>query len=455
MLWVAAAFAAGIAGGWRALAAAPAVWLARDRAARMNLLLLIFAASLGAARSAVDQIVPAGGIAHWVGGPPRPVVLRGLLLGEPEFSEQGRGSRGWLRAESIRAGPKWVPCSGKLQVRLPAEAGPLLSGERLELYGLVRAPRPSADPQRFDEKRWLWLRGAAGVLSVPGPEGVTRLGRDGALQFRYRRWVDRFRRTLQGIGRSLLEPRDAGFLEALLLGESRGIPRAEWDLFKKTGTVHVLVVSGLHIGLIGGICLLLLTAFRFSRMACSLLLAGILATYCLLTGMRPPIVRATVCGLLLCWVRARGMGHSPVNGIGVSAALLLAADPRALADVSFQLSFAAVLAVVAADGAAGRFRKVFWGPAVRAAACSTAAWLATLPILAVHFRGVSFLAPAANLVIVPWASGLVVCGFLVYAAGGLAPSAAAPFAAAFGWAGRALVRLAGWLAALPGSYGSW
>ncbi len=455
MLWIAAAFALGIAvGGW-VLTAAPAAWLVRNRAVRWNILLLVVAVLFGAARTAVDRIVPADGIVHWISDRPRPIVLRGLLLGQPEFTGQGKMAHGWLRVESIRVGEQWVPCSGKLQVRLPAEAGLLLAGEHLQLYGLLRSARPKVSG-RFDEEQWLRLRGAAGVLAVSDAEGVIRLSAAAGVGFRYRRWVERFRRHLQGIGRSLLDPGEAGFLEALLLGQSRGISRSDWEAFRKTGTVHVLVVSGLHVGLIGGICLLLLIALRLPRSVCYGFLSVILISYCLLTGLNPPIVRATVAGVLLCWAKVRGVEHSALNLIGAAAFGMLFLDPKMLLDASFQLSFAATAAVVAADGwMAGTLQPFRSRFLVRAGAVSLSAWAATLPILACRFQSIALLAPAANLLVVPLTSLLTAVGFLVYGIGWLAPPAAVPFAAVFAWGSRGLTRLVQAAGTLPGCYWSW
>ena len=451
MLFVAAAFGAGIALRWGGSTAA---WVAlvlliaasaglgfRFGPSWANACLLLLLAGAGALRAEVDgrAVGPAlpGGVA----------VVEGTVVSDPALSRDGRMVTAWFRMESSR---------GLMQARLPAGAGGFEYGESLRLSGMLREGRKNLTApgtrvpgtqfgRRFDERRWLWIHRAAGVLTVPDAEGVTRLNhKEAGPWVRYRRWVARLRRALANQGRALLQAEEAGMLEALLLGEARGIRPETWEAFRKTGTVHVLVVSGSHVGLIGLIGLTLLAVFRTPLAARYLLLAGMLVTYCLLAGINPPIVRATLTGLLLCWGKGRGIEVSPLNLLGAAAAAILIAQPRALADPSFQLSFAAVAGVLLVNGwkTKNRFLK--------AAAVSCGAWLATAPLIAWHFHTFSPMTPLANLVVVPWASLLIADGFLACGAGLLAPAAAPSFAAAFAWLSRGLLFCVGRAAGLPG-----
>ncbi|MDO8730563.1 MAG: ComEC/Rec2 family competence protein [Candidatus Omnitrophota bacterium] len=230
----------------------------------------------------------------------------------------------------------------------------------------------------------------------------------------------------------------------------------------KKATMHVLVVSGSHVGLIGLISLTGLAILRTPRAARALLLGGILVTYCLLTGSQPPILRATLAGLLLCWGSFRGLEISQMNLLGAAGAVILAAQPRALADAGCQLSFAAVAGILWA----GRREQAVPGtprvpgtdvflPLRQAVVVSCAACAATTPLIAWHFGMFSLAAPLANLVVVPWASLLVAVGALVCGLGLLAPSAAGPFAAAFAVLARGLSVSVQWAAGLPGVFWTW
>lgn len=430
-------------------AAGAAAWVQRRRAGWPNLCLVFLLIGVGVLRADLDRREP----------PPAfgPVAIEGTLVSDPSLSRDGRTFTAWFRAEC-----------GLIQVRLPSRAGRFLYGERLRLHGMLREGRKNPmvpgtrvpGTRRFDERRWLWIHGASGVLNVTGKEGIVRLEDCPGVWTRYRRWVDRLRRALANQGRALLAPEESGMLEALMLGEGRGIRPETWEAFRRTGTLHVLVVSGSHVGLIGLISLTFLSVIRAPRTARYLLLAGTLVTYCILSGTQPPILRATLVGLLLCWAGLRGVETSPFNLLGAAAAAILAAQPRALADAGCQLSFAAVAGILWADGilksVPGTKQAIgTWYRVIQAAVVSCAAWAATAPLIAWHFKMFSPVAPLTNLIVVLWASLLIVAGALVCVLGLLAPWAAGSFSAAFAVMARGLSAGVQWAAGLPGVFWSW
>ena len=468
MAFVATAFIAGILLGWGlhpspwahsvAVLLIIVVWACgRRRAGWGNLCLLMLLVIAGAFRVAVDG----NGTPQDGAGSAAPVVLEGMLVSDPALGRDGRVITAWFCAEA-RGGAS--SSAGRLiQVRLPSRAGRFEIGERLRLHGLLRPGRAAQPEQgrRFDERQWLWVHGADGVLALSDSEGIVRLGQETGLGMRYRRWVGRLKWVLAQQGRRWLGSAEAGMLEGLLLGDGRGIRPEVWEAFRKTGTVHVLVVSGTHVGLVALIGLAFMVLMGTPRVARSLLLTGVLLTYCLLTGSQPPIVRATITGLLLCWGKIRGLEISPLNLLGTAAAGMLALQPRALADASFQLSFAAVAGLLWADAWCSesvRRTKQAIGTSYRvrqALISSCGACAATAPLVAWHFHTFSLITPLANGVVVPWASLLIVIGFLLCGAGLLAPWAAGPFAAAFSLTARGLTAVVAWMAGCPKISWSW
>ena len=430
LAWISAAFAAGIGfSAWAVLLLLAGMALVR-RPPRCDLILLGLAAALGLARAQVDRLPASGSIASWIEAGGRPVQLTGVLAGDPE--RWGRVFNSWLKVEGIRAGEEWQPVSGKIQARWPVRSGLFEYGDRLELTGLLRPGAAARSGCSFQEAHWLWVKGASGVLTVSDPEGVSRRETGTGAWVRYRRWVGRLRRRLAALSEEFLEAEDAGLLNGLVVGDGQGISKRTWEAFKKTGTVHVLVVSGMHVGLIGMIQLLILSVMGVPRTLRYGLLGAGLVTYCLLAGMNPPILRSTFTGLLLCWAWARGVEVSSLNLLGAAAWVMLAADPRLLEDAGFQLSFASVGAILAVmpwlfrlpPGRISRY-------VVQPLAVSFAAWLATLPILMAQFGAFSWIAPFLNMVVIPWASLLITVGFMVYAGGLVSPFLGGVFAAVF------------------------
>lgn len=447
--WAAAAFAGGVGfSGWLPAewtplflpAALGAAWLllSRRRPAAANAALLLAVCLLGAFRAQTDRLEPAGSIRQGGGETPRPVTVEAVLLSDPERSPVFRHTESvWAAVRRIRTEEGWEGACGKLRLRLPRWDDSLRVGDRLVLSGLLRGGREEG----WDEAGWLWRQGAAGVLIVSSREGVIRLGSSSDPWSRYRRWTARLRERFRRTARALLKPEAAGLLEGLVLGERGGIPSEVWEGFRRSGTVHVLVVSGLHVGLTAALFGGLLALLRVPPAVRWPLLAALLVTYAVLTGLRVPVVRATVMGILLILSRWRGGEISAFHSLGWAALWILGGSPRALADPGFQLSFAAVLGILAAlrwvcPRAAAAFRQTHlpgrWARrAVQALAVSCGAWAATAPLLAWRFGAFTPWAPLANLIAVPWAALLVALGFWVVGVGSLLPWAARPAAALF------------------------
>ena len=421
------------------------------RSARSNLLLILLVANLGAVRAFQDLKIPACSIARTLNASPRPITCEGILVGDLKWIRSLHGPayrQGWVNLMRVCSSEGWVPAYGKLLVRFPAFGEEWGYGDRLLLSGAIRN----------GDNKWLWLRRAAGRLTVSDPQGARFIPSSPDLWARYRRWVAVFRGRLEEEGRDFLGPVEAGYLEALLLGEGEGIPQELEEAFRKTGTIHVLVVSGLQVGLIGGICLILLSILRVPRSTRYLLCALALFLYCVLTGASPPILRATITGILLFLGFMRGGESSPLNGLGWAALLILLIDPRALADASFQLSFAAVAGLLLLTPAMARWLTgmsdlPLWKGFAQAAAASCGAWMAVAPLVVWYFHLVTPMALVANLIVVPWASCLTACGFLLYAAAWLHGGAALAVAAAFTALCAGLTSVVEYLARVP--CGSW
>ncbi len=466
MAAVAVCFAAGIALEWAVwwpawllmASAGTAAGLSlreRRRPVHANLLALLAVLVAGGFAAGMDSRARADDIQRRVRAEPTVLTLVGTLAGEPELSRSGRGWSAWFLVEADARGS---PLSGRVQLRLPSRAGTFLYGERLRVTGLLRrGRRRSGSAVRFEEARWLWVHGASAVLTVADPQGVTRLGLRGDPARRYRRWVARQGARLECWLDLHLDPSSSGYLKGLLLGRGGEFSPEVWERFRRTGTVHVLVVSGLHVGLIGLMVLTVLAMLRVPRRPRYLLLALALCSYCILTGVKPPIVRSTLTGILFCGAAILGLVASPSNLLGAAAAGMLAFCPRALADASFQLSFAAVIGLLAGSHAQNRLgsarAELRWMLQPFSASCG--AWLATAPILAWHFRNVAWAAPLANLVVVPWASLLIALGFVLCLLGPVLPSAAPPLAAAFRFLAAGLDRCVGGLAGAPWQFWEW
>lgn len=274
----------------------------------------------------------------------------------------------------------------------------LHAGERWRLAVRLRRPRGLVNPHAFDYEAWLLAKriGATGTVKA-GELLNTARGANG--------WRDRLRQRLNeasAFGRQ-------GNIAALVLGDASGVSAADWRLLQDTGTLHLMVISGQHLGLLAGAlyglvaCLarLGLWPYRVSWLpwACALALGGALG-YGWLAGFGVPVRRACLMvGMVLLWrLRFRHLGIWLPFLMALDGVLLL--DPLASLQPGFWLSFSAVAVLILTFG--GRLGNWSWASALWRAQWATA--LGLLPLLLALGLPVSTSAPLVNLVAVPWVS---------------------------------------------------
>lgn len=196
--------------------------------------------------------------------------------------------------------------------------------------------------------------------------------------------------------------RAAGLARALLLGDSREMTERSRQGLRRWGLAHLTAVSGLHLALaIAPIWWILPASKRRFRVVLSV---SVVIVYLLLVGPRPSLLRASVMAifvLLGVWCRRP---FAALQGLGLAVLLLLAIDPAIARDLGFCLSVSATAGLLAlAPSLAARWveRGPSWIPRRNLAACA-AAWLATLPWVAVGFHVIVPASPLLNLIFVPW-----------------------------------------------------
>jgi DNA internalization-related competence protein ComEC/Rec2 len=276
----------------------------------------------------------------------------------------------------------------------------------------LRRPRGTVNLHGFDYHAWLLAQDVVATGSVRKAEHIGE------------RW------TWAGYRATLLESLlDSGespyrrFWAALLIGEQSEISQDDWARLQATGTVHLLVISGLHVGLVAGWCFLLGAVFGRILGCCHrgsnalvmqwlppLLACAGAAYYAALAGFSIPTIRALVACLALMLCRVFGLNLSPFTLLGVALAVVGLNEPLAWESAGFWLSFLAVALLF----------YVFSG---RRQQKPLRAFLVTQPIMAVGLmlplwlsgQSASLSAPVANLVAVPVVSFLLVPGLLLSA----------------------------------------
>ena len=318
--------------------------------------------------------------------------VEGRVTGLPQNNE------GVVRFELVDARSRQAKVPSLMRLAW-YDGPPVNSGERWRLAVKLKRPAGLLNPHAFDYDAWLLAQriGATGTVKDGQRLAEARWA-----------WRDGIRQRLQAVdaqGRT-------GALTALVLGDGAGLGREDWQVLQDTGTVHLLVISGQHVGLLAGVVYLLIAGLARYGMwpnrlpwlpwACGLAFVAALG-YGLLAGFEVPVRRACVMiGLVLLWrLRFRHLGAWWPLLLALNAVLLL--DPLVSLQPGFWLSFAAVAVLIFTFG--GRLGPWRWWQT-----WTRAQWLIAIglgPLLLVLGLPISLSGPVANLLAVPWISLLV------------------------------------------------
>ncbi len=426
--------------------------------------LTTLAFALGVLRVALGDDAPAPTYASL-----EPQHVEGVVLNDVEAL--GNFARFRLEMERIRReGGEWMPAEGTLLVTARANvelaemrgAPYFRYGDRLLIEGVIEEP---PDLEAFDYAAYLARQGIVEVLDA---RSVKLVGEGEGSTF-YRSLYEFRRQLAASIATAVPEPQ-AALGQATLLGLRRNIPSDMMEAFRRTGTAHLLAISGLHVGILLGISLSV-SAALLGRKHHLHLIAPLLVIwlYGLLSGMSPSAMRACIMGSVYLVSLAFGRQRGSLAPIGCAAAVMVAVSPSVIYSISFQLSFAAIAGIAAFTDLFGDRLRSYIERLVRhrsipqsilraplagvtgMLAISLAATLATLPLLAFHFERVSTLGIPASVLTLP------ALPFLIVSSAGTALTglASTTFAMPFGWiawgAGKYLTGVVALLAEAPGA----
>ncbi len=435
----------------------------RSRAAglRVGLVVLFLAGGLlGVARSGPGPTAVPDGLDALVG---QTVTARAVVDGVPEAA--GRSLR--LRADIVerRTPNGWAPAQGAVIVWADAGVTPMEDrsypyirhGDTVTLRGTVRAPERIGP---FDYPEHLASQGIGAVVSPAHFLDISPGRRDAAAS------VHELRSRLAApLERHMPEPA-ASLASAMLFGLRSGVPTDVSDAFRDAGLAHLLAISGMHVGVVLAISMLVSRALLGRRRGFYLIAPLLLMwAYVLLAGAPPSAVRAGLMASAFLLALASGRMPAAVNALGLAALVLLLIEPRSLWDRSFQLSFTSMAGVLfiglparawTAERLAGMGERLpkqaAWvvSAALSGLAVSLGAFLGAAPLVAFNFGTVPlFGAPATLLALAVMPLFLVGAG-LTAAAGLFVPPLASAIGGAAWLFGAFLAGLAELVAAVHG-----
>lgn len=366
------------------------------------------------------------------------VTLEGWLIRQPEPQEHERKYL-YIDVQNGALSPAiMAPVTGRVRVTVLGQQD-FRVGDKVRVSGKIRFPRNEGDEDEFDYRAWLMRQGiAATIVAAPSRNDshpVTVIGHhdvfpDAVLQAvreRVRRLIDV----------TLAYPESAE-MRALIIGDRSGIDERLREPFALTGMAHLLVISGLHLGLVAsGVFLLVrlvipafpaLMALGYTnKIAAGAALAAV-GAYAGIAGGHVSTIRALVMVFALALAILLDRSRELLASLALAALLICIAIPGSTADIGFQLSFASVGVILLGMRRFNswwrwRYANPLSTPAERLSAGSAAKWvcgyvavsfwamIGTAPLTAFHFNQFSLVGMVANPIVVPIIGfGAVVCG---------------------------------------------
>jgi competence protein ComEC len=479
LLWIPVMLSLGI-GAYFALPLEPPLWGASILAAGALIfsLALLRRWPLAARLAAILLLVPALGLlagawrTHLVAAPiltatygPTVITGRVVALQKQEHNQRLHLADPWI------AGVPETETPQRLSVLLRADDVMPPLGEKLRIWGRVSGPGGPVEPGAFDFRRYSYFQGIGGSVVA-----YTRTERQGqAKPAEGEDWTLRLERLRQAIAQKVearLDGGAAGLTTALLNGDSSGIPDDDLVAMRVSGLQHLISISGLHIGLVAGLVFLLVRGGLALWPAVALrqpikkyaAVTALAAAFCymLMVGSPVPTQRSVLMtGIMLLAVLADRNPFS-LRVIAAAAVAVLLVQPDSLTGPSFQMSFAAVAALIMVYDAlapwlARRRReggRGWLGKGVAYAGglilTSLVASLATTPYAIYNFQTVANYGLLSNMIAVPLTSfwvmpwGLLACLLMPFGLEGWAISA-------MGWGVEGILWAAHLVTALPGA----
>jgi competence protein ComEC len=382
-----------------------------------------------------------------------PIALRGVICSVAEWfpnlnhrpedaSSQPWQTRWELRCEAVRDGGDWQTIDALTTLTVAGRIDDLLPGDEVEVFGGFRQITPPTNPGGYDFAERARQQGQFWRVSADRREQITKLGERNTFPLlRLRghavRWVD-------GYLHSRVAFDQAPLAAALIFGQRSQVNWEEREELMATGTLHLLAISGLHVGILAGAVMLACGMLQTRNFTEFIWVCCICGLYAALAGGQPPVLRAVVLIALFAIARVWGRRTRLLNLLSVAAIVLLLIQAHHATDVGVHLSFLAVgsigifagqqhgqsqrraaLQSVLEESYSRWFRRwLMWQRGTLAAIqLSFWVWLMTCPLIWTNFNVISPIAIPLNVMIAVPLTISLLSGLILSAFGWLAPVA--------------------------------
>ena len=344
------------------------------------------------------------------------IVLKGIVSEEPDV--RSSNIRYIVEAKNYQLGGRQFKASGLLMI-VAGKYPQYRYGDQIEITGKLQTPQSIDD---FDYQKYLAKDEIYSIVYYPEIK---------LLDVHQGSWfMEKLLLLKNGfensLGKILSEPQ-AAFLAGLLLGEKRGLPQELMDDFSRTGTTHIIALSGYNITIIAVALMSLFNFFMLRRSISFWVAVAIIVLFVIMTGASASAVRAAIMGILVLIAQHSGRLYSIRNALIFAGAIMVFINPKVLTfDLGFQLSFGATLGLVYLSPILKRWMtrdetlttsNKLISTLKQILVTTLSAQIAVLPLLVINFGQLSLIAPLANLAILPFIPLTMFWGFVATLAG--------------------------------------
>lgn len=450
------------------------------------------------------RVIPANSIERYATTSGTPARLRGVVINEPRLFQPPRTPFAtWVRRTqrtgfvmaiaSIAGENDTIPASGFVRVTVLEPVLDLREGDAVEIFGRLYAIQSPDNPGSFDWKTFYRNRGIVATMRCKHREAIVRTKKGSTDP------GSTILKTLRQHLRHLLVDETmsqvdgaSGLLEGMVLGQRSRVSRVVNDLFIRAGCVHFLAVSGVHLVIVMWLARTMAGFLGATGRVRVFAMMAAIVFYALVVEPRPPILRASIIGMIYCIACLLHRQRTCLNWISACVIVLAILNPGMVFDVGYQLSTAAVIGVsylapalqpwIAAISIRlillpGFLLRQNWNPfgfetdlpipqrrwfqrlghwtyykLVEGFSITLAAWLAALPIVAAVFFHVYPWGMINSLLLLPVVTLVMALAFAKMIVAVVSPTASTAFSGGLVWFSGRLLDLVDRLGHLPGAF---
>jgi competence protein ComEC len=312
---------------------------------------------LGAIRLTTFHQPRPNDIRNLVGSERRLATIRGVIITEPYvqkyqdwkfamFKPSDPTCGFYLNMKEIKTDDGWAKITGTVRVQVSEPVLDLKASDYIQAYCWLERFQKATNPGQFDIAGYLTRKNIFVAVSIQSRDGIELLKGSRTGSFTKIKRIFRQTSTQALVGELSPEDTSRGLLEALLLGYRRNINSKTYQAFRRTGLLHFISLSGMHLGIFIGIVWWLCKTAGLMKPARAIVCIIAISVFLLIVPSRAPTLRAAIIGFVFCASFFFRRRPNSINTLSLAAIILLLIRPTNLFEAGWQLSFASVLGLV-------------------------------------------------------------------------------------------------------------